>query len=70
MDLHCGATGQDFTQRLERRSLLLMYGDARLTWRHGIAKRHTDAWNGQKIQRLRRVSITFRTIADAERATA
>ena len=70
MDLHCGATGQDFTQRLEPRSLLLMHGDARWAWRHGIAKRRTDVWNDQKIQRHRRVSITFRTIAEPNNAPA
>ena len=53
MDFRCDATGDDFIQRLERRSLLLMYGDARSIWRHGIAKRRTDVWNDQKVQRCR-----------------
>ena len=70
MDFHCGTTGDDHVERLEPRSLLLMHGDARSTWRHGIAKRRTDVWNGQKIQRHRRVSITFRTIAGPEHASA
>ncbi len=70
MDFRCGATGHDYVLRLEPRSLLLMHSDARSVWRHGIAKRRTDVWNGQKVQRPRRVSITFRTIADAERAPA
>ncbi|WP_420445838.1 alpha-ketoglutarate-dependent dioxygenase AlkB [Candidatus Poriferisodalis sp.] len=56
-------TGDGFVQRLEPRSLVLMHGDARSAWRHGIAKRRADDWNGQKIKRQRRVSITFRTIA-------
>ena len=46
------------------RSLVLLHGDARFKWRHGIAKRHSDTWNGQKTKRQRRVSITFRTIAE------
>ena len=70
MDFCCGATGDDHVHRLEPRSLLLMHGDARSAWRHGIAKRRTDVWNGQKIQRHRRVSITFRTIADPDCTSA
>ncbi|WP_420625158.1 alpha-ketoglutarate-dependent dioxygenase AlkB [Candidatus Poriferisodalis sp.] len=68
MDFHCDATGDDYVERLEPRSLLLMHGDARSGWRHGIAKRQTDNRSGQKIQRHRRVSITFRTITDPVRA--
>ncbi|WP_419921746.1 hypothetical protein [Candidatus Poriferisodalis sp.] len=47
-----------------------MHGDARWAWRHGIAKRRMDVWNGYKIQRRRRVSITFRTIAVPNSAPA
>lgn len=68
MDFCLGATGNEYVQRLEPRSLVLMHGDARWQWRHGIAKRRTDTWNGQKISRQRRVSITFRTIARVEAA--
>ena len=63
MDFRCDATGHEFVQRLEPRSLVLLHGAARSEWRHGIAKRRTDTWGGQKTQRQRRVSITFRTIA-------
>ena len=63
MDFRCDSTGVEYVQRLEPRSLVLLYGDARAKWRHGIAKRHSDTWNGQKTKRQRRVSITFRTIA-------
>ena len=65
MDFCCDFTGGEYTQRLEPRSLVLLYGDARAKWRHGIAKRHSDTWGGQRIERQRRVSITFRTIAEA-----
>lgn len=68
MDFRFDITGEEFVQRLEPRSLVLMHGDARWRWRHGIAKRRTDTWDGQKIARLRRVSITFRTIAHTEPA--
>ena len=64
MDFCCDSTGDEHVQRLVPRSLVLLYDDARLKWRHGIAKRHSDTWNRQKIKRQRRVSITFRTIAD------
>ncbi|MDE0699924.1 MAG: alpha-ketoglutarate-dependent dioxygenase AlkB [Acidimicrobiaceae bacterium] len=64
MDLYCDSTEEDYVQRLEPRSLLLLCGDARSKWRHGIAKRNSDTWNGHKTKRRRRVSITFRTIAD------
>ena len=63
MDFCCDSTGDEYVQRLVPRSLVLLYGDARSKWRHGIAKRHSDTWNGQRTKRQRRVSITFRTIA-------
>ena len=63
MDFCCEGTGDEHVRRLESRSVVLLYGDARWKWRHGIAKRRTDTWNGQKVARDRRLSITFRTIA-------
>ncbi len=63
MDFRCDATSDGYVQRLEPGSLLLLHGVARSKWRHGIAKRRTDIWDGRKIERRRRVSITFRTIA-------
>ncbi|WP_419863166.1 alpha-ketoglutarate-dependent dioxygenase AlkB [Candidatus Poriferisodalis sp.] len=63
MDFCCDETGDEHVHRLEPRSLVLLYGDARWKWRHGIAKRRTDTVHGQKIARHRRISITFRTIA-------
>ena len=65
MDFCCDSTGDEYTQRLESRSLVLLCGDARSKWRHGIAKRKSDTWNGQETKRQRRVSITFRTVAEA-----
>ena len=70
MDFCCDFTGDEFTQRLEPRSLVVLYSDARSKWQHGIAKRKSDTWNGQEIERQRRVSITFRTIAEAGLAQA
>ena len=64
MDFIGRATGENHVERLEPRSLLLLHGDARVAWRHGIAKRRKDKWHGQTLERRRRVSITFRTISD------
>jgi alkylated DNA repair dioxygenase AlkB len=47
---------------LEPGSLLVMAGAARYDWKHGIAARKTDTYEGATIERGRRVSLTFRTI--------
>ena len=47
---------------LPSRSLLLLQGDARYHWQHGIAKRKSDVVDGVKVPRGRRVSLTFRTV--------
>lgn len=43
---------------LESRSLLVLKGDARYKWKHGIAARKSD--NG--VKRQRRISLTFRKV--------
>lgn len=56
---------------LQRRSLLVMSGNARWDWSHGIAKRKTDKnilhFNGksENITRQRRISLTFRKMKHA-----
>ena len=62
MDLQRRDIGVTHTQRLEQSSLLILSGEARSAWHHGIAKRKADDWHGRKIPRQRRVSITFRTV--------
>lgn len=47
---------------LQRRSLVIMSGPARYDWSHSIAARKSDGFNGQKLCRERRLSITFRTV--------
>ncbi len=47
---------------LEPRSLLVLRGEARYQWTHGIAKRQQDSVNGTIIPRERRLSITFRNV--------
>ncbi|MEU4085873.1 alpha-ketoglutarate-dependent dioxygenase AlkB [Streptomyces aureus] len=43
-------------------SLLVMTGPARYEWRHAIAARRSDLWDGGRVPRGRRVSVTFRTV--------
>lgn len=47
---------------LEPGGLLVMQGDARYVWRHGIAARKTDTYGHRRIVRNRRVSLTFRRV--------
>ena len=50
---------------LEPGSLLLLSGEARWSWRHGIPARIVDSWQRQERPRSRRVSLTFRIIPAA-----
>jgi alkylated DNA repair dioxygenase AlkB len=43
---------------LEPRSLLILKGDARYKWKHGIASRKSD----HGVKRQRRISLTFRKV--------
>lgn len=47
---------------LQRRSLLVMSGEARYNYEHGIAPRINDVFNNKKRQRERRISLTFRKV--------
>lgn len=47
---------------MEPRSIVVLSGDARYKWMHGISPRKNDTWNGIKYPRERRVSITFRKV--------
>ncbi len=47
---------------LEPRSLVVLSGEARYEWLHGIAARKSDVWDGEKYERQRRVSLTFRKV--------
>ncbi|SFE67466.1 2OG-Fe(II) oxygenase superfamily protein [Chitinophaga sp. CF118] len=47
---------------LEPCSLVVINGDARHNWSHGIAQRKTDIHNNQKINRTLRISMTFRKV--------
>jgi alkylated DNA repair dioxygenase AlkB len=47
---------------LERRSLIVLSDEARYEWEHGIARRKSDVWDGTRLPRARRLSITFRSL--------
>ncbi len=50
---------------LEPRGLVVMQGEARHVWKHGIPPRKTDIYRGQRVERRRRLSLTFRNIIPA-----
>ena len=62
----------DFTSKLDKakkipvwlapRSIIVLKDEARNEWLHGIAPRKSDQWAGQKYERQRRVSLTFRKV--------
>lgn len=47
---------------LEPRSLIILKGESRYKWMHGIKAVKSDNYYGQKISRNRRVSLTFRKV--------
>ena len=47
---------------LAPRSLVVLSGEARYKWLHGIAARKSDKWDGNEYERQRRVSLTFRKV--------
>ena len=48
--------------RLEPGSLVVLKGEARYFWQHGIAPRKKDRYKGIEIVRDRRISMTFRKV--------
>lgn len=47
---------------LESNSLIILKGDARYQWTHGIPARKSDLFNGERLTRDRRISLTFRKV--------
>ena len=47
---------------LEPRSLIVLKGEARYQWLHSIPARGSDEWEGERHDRQRRVSLTFRKV--------
>lgn len=54
---------------LEPLSCVALTGEGRTLWTHEIAKRKTDEYDGKKIQRGRRISLTFRQLSAGPRQT-
>jgi len=55
-------TGEKQEVFLEERSLIILSGEARYEWQHGIPARKSDIVDGFKIERGRRISLTFRNV--------
>jgi len=55
-------TKQKIEVMLESGSLVVLSGEARHNWTHGIAQRKTDNFNGIKTDRRLRISMTFRKV--------
>ena len=47
---------------LEPRSLIIISGESRYKWTHGIPARKVDIFDNQKIERKLRISLTFRKV--------
>jgi len=43
-------------------SLYIMSGDARYVWTHELSPKKYDMSDGNKINRVRRISVTFRNV--------
>lgn len=62
MDLINVLSKQKIEIFLESGSLVVIAGEARHKWTHGIAQRKTDQFNGVKYDRKLRISMTFRKV--------
>lgn len=62
MDFTHAETAEKNSVLLEPRSLIVLSKQARYEWKHGIAARKTDRYQGQVISRGRRISLTFRKV--------
>lgn len=57
--------GQPIPFLLQPGSMLVMQGEARMAWKHGIPARKSDVVGGETIARGRRLSLTFRQVLPA-----
>ena len=62
MDFTEAKTEENIPVFLEPRSVVVLKEDARYLWKHSIAKRKQDVYNGQNHARSRRISLTFRSV--------
>ncbi len=64
MDFIHSETREKASLLLVPKSLLILQGEARHVWKHGIAPRKTDTYRDERITRDRRVSLTFRKVIE------
>ena len=57
-----GTADEDKTILLQRGSALILTGESRFLWMHGIDKRKSERDEHSQHERRRRVSVTFRTV--------
>lgn len=62
MDFSHGKTKQKLSILLLPGSLIILEGEARYKWQHGISRRQKDNYEGNILVRQRRVSMTFREV--------
>lgn len=62
-DMNFYKDGTSKSLYLTPRSLLVLRDDARWNWSHEIPKRQYDTVNGERTPRGRRISMTFRVLA-------
>ena len=62
MDFRHRKTGEKRSILLEPRSLLIITKASRYDWTHGIAEAIEDEYEGKRITRGRRISVTFRNV--------
>ena len=60
-----GIADEDKTILLQRGSALILTGESRFLWMHGIDKRKRERDEYSQRERRRRVSVTFRTVIKA-----
>jgi alkylated DNA repair dioxygenase AlkB len=63
MDFRHRETGRRERLLLLPRSLSVLSDEARYDWEHGIAPRGRGTWHGLRLERRRRLSVTFRFLA-------
>ena len=66
MEFTALATGGRQAVMLKPGSLVVLSGDARYAWKHGIPARKTDPGPYGRVPRARRVSLTFRNMVLAD----
>ncbi len=62
MEFTHSKTSEKQSLLLEPKSLVILSGEARYDWQHSIPQRKTDKYNGNIINRTRRISLTFRNV--------